>query len=379
MRAWIFQDTRQKKRLGESKCPWSVGWIDPNWNRRSKRIGSKSMAEKFRRKIEGEMAAGIYKNDSRKKWPQFRAEYEERILPLKAVNTRNAIRTTMCHFERICGPRKIAAIKTAMMDDFVARRCNDPGRKPGSKVTPATINHDLRHLKAALQVAHDWGYLTTMPKFRKVREPEEIGPVVTPEHFEAMYLACDSATMPKGLSCEPQVWWRGLLVYALTTGWRIDEILSFRRDDLNLESGEIVTRAANNKGNRDDIDHIPAATLDHVRAIISFSALVFYWPHHRRTLDTQFHRIQEEAGIHLTCPKADEHICTDACHRYGFHALRRAYATLNVDTMSAPMLQKKMRHKSFQTTLGYIKLADKMKKSAEQVYVPDFLQKRKAN
>ena len=60
MRAWKFQDARQKKKLGESKCPWSVGWIDPDGTRRSKKIGSNSMAEKFRKKIEGQLAAGTY-------------------------------------------------------------------------------------------------------------------------------------------------------------------------------------------------------------------------------------------------------------------------------------------------------------------------------
>ena len=58
MRAWLFQDSRQKQKLGD-KAPWSVGWIDPEGHRRSQRVGSRSMAEKFARKKEGELAAGL--------------------------------------------------------------------------------------------------------------------------------------------------------------------------------------------------------------------------------------------------------------------------------------------------------------------------------
>ena len=67
MRAWTFQDHRQKKKLGD-KAPWSAGWIDPEGSKRSKRIGSKSRAEKYARKKEGELAAGTYQNESRKHW-----------------------------------------------------------------------------------------------------------------------------------------------------------------------------------------------------------------------------------------------------------------------------------------------------------------------
>ena len=100
--------------------------------------------------------------------------------------------------------------------------------------------------------------------------------------------------------------------------------------------------------------------------------MVFFWPHHERTLWVEFARIQQAAGINLPCRDARGHECTDACHAYGFHALRRAYATLNADTMSA-VLQKKMRHRSFTTTQRYIALADKMKGAAEKVFVPKFL------
>jgi len=270
MRAWLFQDSRQKQKLGE-KAPWSVGWFDVD--------GSKSQAEKFQRKKEGELVAGLCQTVVRKSWSAFRQEYEQRILPLKAVKTRDGYMTTLDHFERLCKPTRLAAIKTVTIDQFIADRSKDPGRKPDSTVSPATVNHDLRQLKAALQIAHDWGYLTSMPKFRKVREAEEIGLVVTPEDFEAIYEACGTAKMPERVPCTPKDWWQALLLFGLTTGWRIEEILELRRADLNLETGQIITRARDNKGNRDEIDHLPPVTLAHIQRVTSESPLVFEWPH----------------------------------------------------------------------------------------------------
>jgi integrase len=356
-KAWVFQDHRQKQGLGSDKCPWSVGWIDPDGKRKSKRIGAKSLAEKAAGKLEGQLEAGTYQGTGRKTWVAFRAEYEAKILPRLAVKTQRVVTATLDHFQRLA----------------------KPGKKRWSEVSSATVNRELRHLKAALRVAHDWGYLPVVPKFRKVRETQEIGAVVTPEHFEAIFNACDVATMPRGLPCEPGEWWRALLLFALTTGWRIEEILSLRRDDLDLGTGAILTRAADNKGGRDDRDFLPPAVLAHVKRVVGFSPLVFYWPHNERTLWAEFGRVQEAAGIHLPCPHAADHECSPACHLYGFHALRRGYATLNADTMPAPVLQRKMRHRSFTTTLRYIGVADKMKASAERVYVPEFIQERKAN
>ena len=296
------------------------------------------------------------------------------------------VKSTLDNFERIAKPNKMTAIKTAMIDGFVAKRRTERGKKVGSKVSPATINRELRHLKAALNVAHDWGYLPTVPKIRKIKEAEEIGQVITPEHFQLIYGACHAAKRPANLPCDPEEWWQALLVFALTTGWRISEILAFRREDLDLETGAIMTRAADNKGSRDDRDYLTPVALEHVQRIVSFSPMVFPWPHDKGTLFDEFYAIQAAAVdddgnelVRLPCPDAGNHECSDSCHRYGFHALRRGYATLNADSMPAPVLQKKMRHKSFSTTLRYIGLADKMKVATEAVHVPEFLQKRAAN
>ena len=79
MRAWVFQDNRQKRKYGR-KAPWLVGWIDPDGKRRSKKIGSKSMAQKYARKMEGQLAAGMYQTVKRVSWRQFVDEYDRRVL-----------------------------------------------------------------------------------------------------------------------------------------------------------------------------------------------------------------------------------------------------------------------------------------------------------
>ena len=89
MKAWTFQDSRQKKNLG-TKAPWSVGWIDPEGRRKSKRVGLKSAAVKYQRRIEGELAAGTYEHESRKQWSDFRVEFEEKIAAGMEPSTRYA-------------------------------------------------------------------------------------------------------------------------------------------------------------------------------------------------------------------------------------------------------------------------------------------------
>lgn len=163
MRAWLFQDSRQKKKLGD-KAPWSVGWFDPNGKKCSKRIGSKSNAEKFRRRIEGQLAAGTYKSESRKQWSEFRAEYKTKILSSLKPRSRTESINALKHFERLVKPSRLSAVTTVMIDDFIAKRRKEPGRKPKSLVSPYTLKKEVTAIRAALNVALDWGYLSVMPK-----------------------------------------------------------------------------------------------------------------------------------------------------------------------------------------------------------------------
>lgn len=367
-RVWVFQEPKTLEKLGADACPWSVGWYDPAGKRKQKKLGSRSMAEKHARKVEGQLAAGVYSGDSRKQWKDFRAEYEEKILPRLATGSARAYAASLDHFQKLICPSRLDTIKTQTIDDFITRRKALRGKAVDSKTTsPATINKDLRNIKAALRVAHDWGYLPTVPKFRMVREPEKLPRYVLPDHFAAIYKACDTAELPASKSYTAADWWKALLCFAYMTGWRIGQILALKRADVDLDKATAITRAESNKGKRDAMIPLAPVVVDHLKKIPAFGPLMFAWPECERKLWATFHAIEAAATIDGK-PLGLE-------RPYGFHDIRRAFATMNADRMSETALQALMQHKSFLTTKKYINMARQLNPAVEALHVPDVLRK----
>jgi hypothetical protein len=205
MSAWLFQDRKQLAKLGDA-CPWSVGWYDPDGKRKSKSIGCKSLAEKFCRKVEGQLAAGVYQDNSRKTWKEFVAEYEASIVAALDPLSQKTVKLSLKIFGDRMKPAKLCGIKAQTIDEFVAARRTEKGRK-GQPLSPATINRDLRNVKAALRTANEWGYLPLVPRVRMLKEAEKLPRYVTAEHFAAIYGACDAARFPHGL--RPRIGGRG--------------------------------------------------------------------------------------------------------------------------------------------------------------------------
>jgi integrase len=375
MKAWVYQDDKQVKKHGTEKASWYVGWRTPEGKRRCESCGpgtqGKKNAEKLRKKREAELITGTYEGKDKTTWKHFREEYEAKVLAGKASWTQTTAKVALGHFERIVKPGRVSKLTTQHIDDFIAARRKEPGQKEGSTLSPATINHDLRHVKAALRVAREWDYLKKLPRFRMERELKDLPTYVTGDHFALIYGACDQARMPGGRPYDPADWWRALIVMGYMTGWRISDMLGLRRADLDLDAGIAITRAENNKGKRDDRVKLHAVVIEHLRKLPDFDVCVFPWYHNRRTLHAEFARIQEAARIKLPCEEAHQH--TRYCHVYGFHDLRRAFATMNADKLTPDALQKLMRHKSYQTTQVYINMARQMDAAVASLHVPDVL------
>ncbi|MDZ4781606.1 MAG: hypothetical protein SGJ19_15250 [Planctomycetia bacterium] len=121
---------------------------------------------------------------------------------------------------------------------------------PGSKLSTANLNNDLRMLKRALRTAERWGYIDRAPPVTFARMDLELPRIIAPDDFTRIYAACDAVTLPAKLGCEPADWWRALHFTAFTTGWRIGVLLSMRRADVDFETGEVSLCASNTKGRK---------------------------------------------------------------------------------------------------------------------------------
>jgi integrase len=378
--AWVYQDDHQVKKHGPERASWYVGWIDPEGKRRCKSCcpgeAGRRNAEKLRRKVEAQLLTGTYQDESRVAWSDFRKEWETKMGAGMGASTRRLYLEAMDNFERLARPVKTYFITARHIDHYVAQRRQERGTRPGSLVSVATVNKELRHLRAALRVAKDWGYLPDVPRFRMLREPGKLPTYVTGDHFAAIYAACDSARMPEDLpNVGPADWWRALLVMGYMTGWRVGDMLGLRREDLDLEAGTAVTRFEDNKGKRDALVKLHPVVVEHLRKLPGFGPCVFPWNHNKRTLWSEFARVQEAAGVHLPCKRRGTHEHGRHCHLYGFHDLRRAFATMNADKLTPDALQALMRHRSYQTTQRYINMARQMDAAVASLHVPEVLKK----
>jgi integrase len=220
-------------------------------------------------------------------------EYTRRVLDGLAVRSRSEALQALGHFKRLAKPVRVFAVNTGTIDDYIAARRKESGKKKDTLLSPASLNKDLRHLKAALAKAVEWNYLGRPPRFHRQREHEKLVIYVTPEHFAMIYHACeDNARWPADQPYPPADWWRALMVTGAMTGWRIGQLLALRREDVDLAGGFIITRAKDNKGKRAQRIELHPLAVEHLKRLAGFSPVIFPWTHGLR-IYSEFHALQK--------------------------------------------------------------------------------------
>ncbi|MSR58771.1 MAG: hypothetical protein EXS05_14150 [Planctomycetaceae bacterium] len=370
--AYAVQNSRDKKELG-AKAPWYARWKDTDGKLHSLRVGKKADALEIARERERNaklLGAGLTPNVE---WTQFRAEYDEQILPgMLSVRSRDSATQALNMFEKLATPKLVAGITNDTMLVFVAKRRKMAGKKAGSKVAAQTISKELRTIKAALGAAHAKRYLSVVPKLPKVDGFESEKGYVTAAHFDLMLANCAAAGKPDDQGYPAEWWWDALLSLMWVAPNRIEAMLSLRWDHVDFERGTVVTLARATKQKRDHRACVPGVVLDKLRRIKRFGDQVFPWPHTPETLYRHFFKIQIAAGIHLPCCGA--HTCNASCHMYGFHDFRRSFVTLNAELPSS-LKQNQMGHASYQTTQKYERYAEGHAGFADRIYLPPSLQR----
>lgn len=371
--AFAAQTNRDKK-LNGSKAPWFAVWKDTDGKKHWLKVGKKADALEIARERERQakrQSAGLIVD---KPWKDFRGEYDKMILPLmRSSRSRESTTQALDLFEKLAKPCLVQGITTKTLQKFASSRASQPGKKSGDKVAAATIQKELRTIRAALAYAHQWQYLAVVPMMPRVEGFESEKRFVTPEHFGAMLEQCKTAALPGNVGYPASDWWDALLSLLWVAPNRITAMLALRWDDFDLEAGFVVTPAQTNKQKRDHRACVPAVVVEKLRGIKRFGEMVFPWSYGESTLYRQFFKIQTAAGIKLHCNGNHEH--TEACHMYGFHDFRRSFATFN-DELPASLKQSQMGHSTYATTQRYEKFAKQQATFAERLHLPEALQRK---
>jgi len=377
-KAWTYQLAKQIKQRGADKASWYVGWRDPAGVLRCKSCGpgklGKSSANTLADKIHSQLVTGTYQGNQRATWDQFFERYKTHVDGRYDAPSREAALLSIRTFARIAKPKLLKSIDTATIDQFIGKRLKETSAKTlrdGKQrmVSPATVNRELRYVKSALRLAVDWGFTERVPRIRFLKPLQKLPTFVSPDHFAAMFQACEVATMPNDLpNVSPADWWRGLLLLLYMTGWRIGQTMKLKLDDIDFEQGTALNRADTNKGRRDQLIPLHPLVMQYLKPLAAtFNRLVFPWNYNRRTLWTEFAHIQEAARLadKSPLPKAGK----DG-RWYGFHDLRRGFATVNAASMDLFELQALMQHQTLETTRVYVSMAKRLQKPVNNLFVP---------
>lgn len=240
-------------KLPNGKSPfWYLRWWElapdgTTWTEKwqSTKTTVRKTAEQKRRNLERELDDGRYA-DSEMTWAEFVTAFLEKHASRKPLSTQSAYKHCLNAFTQFGKPKLLRNVTHALLEDFATNRLN-------LGTAPATVNRDLRHVRAAMRWAKRRGLIPEAPDFKGVFVRENRNrPVIMPEEdFLVLVKALGSPAI--GLSKRPPAWWKVFLYLAYYLGLRRGEALGLTWDCVSIETLEIRILAPTSKGRKERV------------------------------------------------------------------------------------------------------------------------------
>jgi len=218
-RVWVW------KRKLKTRTSFYLRWYDEQGWVRSESVGTDSkLAEGLRRKREFELNEGLFNAPRQIRLSGFADEHLRLMANRLAESTRVGRRKVLELFQEAVGDKRLVDIEARHVEDYLAQRLEER--------SAATVNKELRVLKAVFSHAVRRGYLRDSPCRHAglLREAETEKRVLSVQEVERLFVACADAEL------------RVFVFVALTTGMRREEIVALEWDDVDLEGATITVR-----------------------------------------------------------------------------------------------------------------------------------------
>jgi len=313
---------------------------------RTSPVQTRRGAEAFERMIRQALLDGTYRKKEEQEaqvMPTLAEFVEERWLPTYPAaagnrpSTIKARKWALKHIRPDLGPLALDAIGAEAVERFAATL-------HGKGLAPKSVKEILGALRRVLVSALEWELIDRVPRFPRVRVPQQDFDWLTPEESRRLV---DAAEDEQG---------RALLLCALHTGARAGELTALEWGDIDRSRRELVIRrnkpanqrkAGPTKSGR--IRRIPLTdelrnTLSRLRHLRS--PLVFCRP------DGKFISAQYRAKVLNSACKAAR------LRKVRFHDLRHTFASQAVQRgVPLPVVQAWLGHTTITMTMRYAHLA----------------------
>ena len=230
-------------------------------------------AQTWAKRIETQIADGEFRNVSTQAKKQTLADvihkYREDVLPHKAPSSQRVENTYLNHWERELGSYALSFLTHEIISKKVAELKNagdqreqlEEGQKPNKPKSPKTVKHYRDNLEILLNHAQKWGWLGAANPMQGVgritKANKERVRFLDDDERQALLAACKA-------SPNPQLY--AVVVFALSTGARKNEILKLKLKDLDLDRQVAILRETKNRETRKVpiVGYLKDVLLDHL-------------------------------------------------------------------------------------------------------------------